>query len=1300
MMKKIGWILIGTLFLILPMAIIPTSHARRDTRTSQQALQNVKSNDITTRLPISVKQRLSSKDLSIGQQDKAPARSYAERMGKGKDTASKYPDNVDEMSATGRIAYLAAYAREHGGKGKVGGIGIDNSGCLSDDPECEDEEGGVGLNDKQSEMGIAVDPSGMHVVVGYNDAQGFATNPNKLSGFATSHDGGVTFTTIGTMPSPGNQSIGATLYPQIFGDPDIKWLPAPSTPNGGVFIYASIMVRTITGPSAVAGTVQTMCIHRSLDFGDTWQGPFEVTSATNPNGLFTGNNARDTSDKEFIDVDPDTNRVMIAWSNFSSVTSPVGKEMLTSFSDDLATAATPTWSTPVNVNLGGTVPGQGIIPRFAGGGSPNVYVTYQSQTTSVASQQIFARSTDNGVTFTPAVALTAATYKFIDQIQGNDRAHTFPWMAVDNSPVVATKGNIYVVYADNTLNDGSDIVFQKSVDGGLNFTPPVTLNARPGMDRPQWFPVVTVDTTTGRVWVFYYDQGVADSGDVTETSAVYSDDGGTTWSRQISLTDRPFHGGYGNDTGQPNLGDYNMGWAQGGNLYSTFAYTPPIVNFADGQVGTTLPAIDFFFKKTNETPARAGLEIRNQPPGGVSMLEKPTTQTGELTIPLTNITTNPLDTPTTYTGVSATLTTSTPNVSVTTGVSAYPDIASGVTQNNTTTYIVQFAPAFVWGTKVDFALNITTAQGNRTLVFSENTGNAPIITNLINENFDAAAQPALPAGWVNTHVGGLNTVPWGTASNKPKTNAVVSRGLYHANANDNGTGDPTRREEADSPQFIVPANSRFVSVDFDLAYDTEDDPSFIYQAYDGSVVDMVDFTAGRTARRVLAEAFADEITTGGIFHYPKHFPRSNSTRYYQDMSAWSGDSTTVPGNNANGYLHVHMLFPGMASSTAQLRISFAQDSNGICTDVRPSDTNCGVLIDNVVINSIAYSAPTAADTLVSGLVLDSSGAPLGGVAMTLSGAQSQRTMTDAAGRYAFRGLKAGEFYTISPALSNYSFSPANRSFSLTSNVTDASFTAMPDAVSSVNAIDSTDYFVRQQYLDFLDREPDQGGLDYWTSQIAQCGGDETCVHNRRIDVSAAFFIEQEFQQTGSFIYRLYKAGLGRQLSYSEFTQDHKLISAGGGQLDRSRESFVESFVESSEFVQRYSSATNADSYVEALLQSVQQSTGLDLSSARSRLVGIYDQNRGIREKRAEVLKALIEEASLKEAVYNSSFVMMQYYGYLHRDYDQGGYDFWLNVLNNREPGNYRGMVCSFITSTEYQKRFGSVVSHSNSECAR
>ena len=84
--------------------------------------------------------------------------------------------------------------------------------------------------------------------------------------------------------------------------------------------------------------------------------------------------------------------------------------------------------------------------------------------------------------------------------------------------------------------------------------------------------------------------------------------------------------------------------------------------------------------------------------------------------------------------------------------------------------------------------------------------------------------------------------------------------------------------------------------------------------------------------------------------------------------------------------------------------------------------------------------------------------------------------------------------------------------------------------------------------------------------------------------------------------------------------------------------------------------------------------------------------------RAQVLLGMIEIKELKDREYNPAFVSMQYFGYLRRDPDEGGYQFWLNVLNTREPGNYRGMVCSFVTSREYQERFSPAVTRSNSDC--
>lgn len=74
---------------------------------------------------------------------------------------------------------------------------------------------------------------------------------------------------------------------------------------------------------------------------------------------------------------------------------------------------------------------------------------------------------------------------------------------------------------------------------------------------------------------------------------------------------------------------------------------------------------------------------------------------------------------------------------------------------------------------------------------------------------------------------------------------------------------------------------------------------------------------------------------------------------------------------------------------------------------------------------------------------------------------------------------------------------------------------------SMNSIDDQQYFVAQQYRDFLNREPDAGGLNFWTSEITQCSNatfrqpDETyaqCIVRKRVDVSLAFWASSEFSQ--------------------------------------------------------------------------------------------------------------------------------------------------------------------------------------------
>src|ERR1043165_5512108 len=75
-------------------------------------------------------------------------------------------------------------------------------------------------------------------------------------------------------------------------------------------------------------------------------------------------------------------------------------------------------------------------------------------------------------------------------------------------------------------------------------------------------------------------------------------------------------------------------------------------------------------------------------------------------------------------------------------------------------------------------------------------------------------------------------------------------------------------------------------------------------------------------------------------------------------------------------------------------------------------------------------------------------------------------------------------------------------------------------------INDSDFFVTQQYVDFLSRFPDQNGFNFWQNEITSCAANAQCVEVKRVNVSAAFFLSIEFQETGYLVYKIYEAGFG------------------------------------------------------------------------------------------------------------------------------------------------------------------------------
>jgi glucose/arabinose dehydrogenase len=256
--------------------------------------------------------------------------------------------------------------------------------------------------------------------------------------------------------------------------------------------------------------------------------------------------------------------------------------------------------------------------------------------------------------------------------------------------------------------------------------------------------------------------------------------------------------------------------------------------------------------------------------------------------------------------------------------------------------------------------------------------------------------------------------------------------------------------------------------------------------------------------------------------------------------------------------------------------------------------------------------------------------------------------------------------------------------------------------SAANPIDRSDFFVRQHYHDFLNREPDAGGLQFWIDNIETCGADAGCREVKRIDTSAAFFLSIEFQETGYLVYLLHKAAFGNvsgtpvPVRLDEFLRDTQEIARGvvvnqgdwRAQLEANKQAFVNAFVERAAFAATYPTGQTPTQFVGAL----NTNAGLVLTPAEA--ADLAARLASGRETRATALRRVAEDADLRAAEFNRAFVLMQYFGYLRRDPDAApdasfdGFNFWLDKLNTFG-GDYRRaeLVKAYISSIEYRRRF-------------
>lgn len=322
----------------------------------------------------------------------------------------------------------------------------------------------------------------------------------------------------------------------------------------------------------------------------------------------------------------------------------------------------------------------------------------------------------------------------------------------------------------------------------------------------------------------------------------------------------------------------------------------------------------------------------------------------------------------------------------------------------------------------------------------------------------------------------------------------------------------------------------------------------------------------------------------------------------------------------------------------------------------------------------ATATLTAANATVTGRISDNFGNAIAGASIRLNGTQTRLTITDSNGNYGFDGVETNGIYTVTPSRANYSFNPAVRSFSSLGAHTEASFTGTANG-DHANAIDTTEFFVRQQYLDFLGREPDPPGFNGWMNTLTNCAaGDASC---DRVHVSEMFYRSAEFQERGYFAYRFYATALGRKPEYVQFTPDLQRVSGflTQDQLTAAKNILALDFVNRPEFASRYGSLSNS-AYVDQLLNTA----GVTLANRQS----LIDSLNNGTTTRAQVLQGIAESVEVYRKFYNQAFVVMEYFGYLHRDPDEL-YTNWIAELDRT--GNPRQMVEGFVNSAEYRNRF-------------
>ncbi|HET9714297.1 MAG TPA: hypothetical protein VFP64_20585, partial [Pyrinomonadaceae bacterium] len=156
----------------------------------------------------------------------------------------------------------------------------------------------------------------------------------------------------------------------------------------------------------------------------------------------------------------------------------------------------------------------------------------------------------------------------------------------------------------------------------------------------------------------------------------------------------------------------------------------------------------------------------------------------------------------------------------------------------------------------------------------------------------------------------------------------------------------------------------------------------------------------------------------------------------------------------------------------------------------------------------------------------------------------------------------------------------------------------------VLTFDDNDYFVFQQYVDFLLRMPDSGGFNDWLNVLNGCGpnkgglgSDPSC---DRVQVSSGFFRSTEFTDNGYWIYRFYHGPLGARPLLAQWKPDLRRLTGNqtAPQLEASRAAFIADFMGRTAFTSIYGGLTDA-AHASQFIAKLEEKAGVTLPASNT-----------------------------------------------------------------------------------------------------